>query len=57
MKKTLVTLSIITCLLTSCSKESPIEPVSQKKNRVYIQVEAVYHGNNSDLSPIISVSL
>jgi hypothetical protein len=57
MKKTLITLSIITCLLISCSKESPVESVKQQKSRVYIQVEAVYNDGTLDLSPVVSISL
>jgi hypothetical protein len=58
MKKILVALLIISCALTSCSKENPIEPIKeQKKNRVFLQVEAVYNDGGSDFSPVVSINL
>ena len=58
MKKILVVLSIISFVLISCSKENPIEPIKeQTKNRVFLQVEAVYNDGGSDLSPVVSINL
>ena len=58
MKKILVVLSIISFVLISCSKENPIEPIKeQTKNRVFLQVEAVYNDGGSDLSPLVSINL
>ena len=58
MKKILVMLSIISFTLMSCSKEDPVElQNNQTKNRVFLQVEAVYNDGTSDLSPVVSINL
>jgi hypothetical protein len=62
MKKILIALFAASCLLVSCSKQIPIDPINESaeektKNRVFLQVEAVYNEGGSDLSPVVSINL